>query len=266
VADVDAGHLAGRTAVVTGAGSGLGRATAQALAAAGATVWCLDREASTVEETAATIEAAGGVARARAVDVTRAAEVDAAADEAAAANGIAVWVNSAGIMRFAKVVDLGEAELDAVMAVNFKGTVFGAQAAARRMVAAGSGGAIVNVASAILDGPQPRMAAYGASKAAVSHFSRTLALEVGKHGVRVNVIAPGWTRTTMTESELRGADGELDEAKAGQTEAMYASFTPLRRVAEPTDVATTVLWLASAAGSFITGQTIRPHGGVTMPW
>ena len=258
--------LSGRTAAVTGAGGGIGRAVALALGEAGATVWCLDRSGDLAGITADLVRTAGGAAEWRAVDVTRSAEVDDAADAAAATGDLRIWVNCAGIMTYAKVVDLTEDDLDAVLAVNFKGTVFGAQAAARRMIAAGTGGSIVNVASAILDGPQPRMAAYGASKAAASHFSRTLAMEVGKRGIRVNVVAPGWTRTPMTESQFIGPEGEVDEGAAGQTVDMMASFTPLRRVAEPADSALAVLWLASDAAAFVTGQTIRPHGGVTMPW
>lgn len=253
-------------AVVTGAGSGIGRAVAGLLADARAHVICADRDVGGAGATAASIEERGGRAEAAGLDVTRLAEVEAVADRAVAVGRLATWVNCAGIMTYAKVVDLAEDDLDAVLAVNFKGTVFGAQSAARRMIDAGEGGSIVNVASAILDGPQPRMAAYGASKAAVSHFSRTLALEVGKHGVRVNVVAPGWTRTSMTESQLMGADGAIDEEAARHAAEMQARVTPLRRAAEPADTARAVVWLASDAGSFITGQTIRPHGGVTMPW
>lgn len=261
------GEHVGRVAVVTGAGSGIGRAVALGLAAQGAEVWCLDLDQSAAAATAALAAAQGGAAHFLAVDVSRSAEVEGAATEAVeVSGGLDVWVNCAGVMTYAKVVDLTEDDLDLVMGVNFKGTLFGAQAAARRMVASGAGGSIVNVASAILDGPQPRMAAYGASKAAVSHLSRTLALEVGKHGVRVNVVAPGWTRTAMTEALHLAADGSVDEQSASEAAAMMASFTPLRRVAEPADAAAAVLWLASDAGAFMTGQTLRPHGGVTMPW
>lgn len=259
--------LGGRVAVVTGAGSGIGRATALTLATAGATVACVDLDWEAAEGTTASIVDAGGSARSAAADVTDGAAVEAVADRTVADLGrLDAWVNVAGVMRPARVLDLTEGELDEVMAVNFKGVFLGAKAAARRMVDAGTGGSIVNVASAIIDGPQPKMAAYGASKAAVSHLSRTLAMEVGRHGVRVNVVAPGWTRTAMTETPFVTADGTLDEAATLEAVAHQARFTPLRRAAVATDAATAIHWLVSDASSFVTGQTLRPHGGITMPW
>ena len=153
-------------------------------------------------------------------------------------------------MRYAKVVDLTEADLDAVLAVNFKGVLFGSQVAARRMVEQRSG-SIVNVASAILDGPQPRMVAYAVSKAAVSVMTRTLAMEVGKHGVRANVVAPGWTRTGMTDEQFTGPDGQIDESAAdamtGDAGAVHADAAGrLNRATPPTRSST---WHPTAPGS-----------------
>jgi NAD(P)-dependent dehydrogenase (short-subunit alcohol dehydrogenase family) len=110
------------------------------------------------------------------------------------------------------------------------------------------------------------MAAYGMSKAAVSHLSRSLAQEVARAGVRVNVVAPGWTRTGMTTGSLRAADGTPDEEAIAKTAEMQARFTPMRRAAEPADTAAAVVYLASDSAAFVTGQTLRPHGGITMPW
>ncbi|MDQ6849053.1 MAG: SDR family oxidoreductase [Actinomycetota bacterium] len=252
--------------MITGAGSGIGRAAASALAGAGAAVVCADVDGKAAEATAADIASAGGAATSVAVDVTDASAMDGLARHAAELHdGIDAWVNVAGIMRYGKVVDLTEADLDAVLAVNFKGMLFGSQVAARRMVEQGSG-SIINVASAILDGPQPRMVAYAVSKAAVSVMTRTMAMEIGKHGVRANVVAPGWTRTGMTDEQFVDPDGQLDESAADAMTAMQAQFTPLRRVAEPSDAAAAVLYLASDSARFVTGQTLRPHGGITMPW
>jgi 3-oxoacyl-[acyl-carrier protein] reductase len=258
--------LAGRAVVVVGAGGGLGRGIAEMVAAAGASVACADHDAAAAEACATAIGDLGGRALARPVDARSSAALAGLCADAAALGPVRGWVNAAGVMSYAKVVDLSEDDFDAVMAVNVKGVLLGSQAAARAMIEHGAGGSIVNVVSAILDAPQPRMAAYGASKAAASHLSRTLALEVGRHGVRVNLVAPGWTRTSMTEQPFRADDGSVDEAAVAATAEMQAQFTPLRRAARPDDTAAAALWLLSDASAFVTGQTIRPHGGVTTPW
>jgi 3-oxoacyl-[acyl-carrier protein] reductase len=253
--------------VVVGAGGGLGRGIAEMVAAAGASVACADHDVGAAEAAASAIEGFGGRALAFAVDARSSTELAGLGTDATSALGpVRGWVNAAGVMSYAKVVDLSEDDFDAVMAVNVKGVLFGSQAAARAMIGHEAGGSIVNVVSAILDAPQPRMAAYGASKAAASHLSRTLALEVGRHGVRVNLVAPGWTRTSMTEQPFLAEDGSVDEAAVAATADMQAQFTPLRRVARPGDTAAATLWLLSDASAFVTGQTIRPHGGVTTPW
>lgn len=263
---MDTFDLSGRGAVVTGAGSGIGRAAASALAAAGATVVCADVDGAKASATAADIQTAGGTATGRAVDVADASAVEELGASAVDTHGpLDIWVNVAGIMRYGKVIDVTESDLDAVLAVNFKGMLFGSQVAARRMVERRSG-SIINVASAILDGPQPRMVAYAVSKAAVSVMTRTLAMEIGKHGVRANVVAPGWTRTGMTDEQFIDPEGRIDESAAEAMTATQAQFTPMRRAAEPGDAADAILYLASDSARFITGQTLRPHGGITMPW
>jgi len=254
--------LTGRAIVVVGAGGGIGAACVASASAVGATVVAADRDGAA----AAAAGEAGGAASAHVVDIVDEASVRALAARVIADHGrIHGWVNSAGVMRGGSTLEMTRADFEAVLAVNLTGTLLGCQAAGRHMVANG-GGAIVNVASAILDGPQAGMAAYGVSKAGVSHLSRTLAAELGPSGVRVNVVAPGWTRTAMTEASARGRDGGIDEDILDRTAQMMARFTPLGRVAEPADAADAVAWLLSDAARFITGQTIRPHGGVTLPW
>lgn len=254
--------LTGRTIVVVGAGGGIGAACVASANAVGATVVAADRD----EPAARAAVDAAGAGSAHAVDVTDAVSVGDLGERAVADHGrIDGWVNAAGVMRGGPTLDLSLADFESVLAVNLTGSLLGCQVAGRHMVAAG-GGSIVNVASAIVDGPQPTMAAYGVSKAGVSHLSRTLAAELGPLGVRVNIVAPGWTRTGMTEESARSDDGRIDEATIGRTAQMMARFTPLGRVAEPADAADAVTWLLCDAARFVTGQTIRPHGGVTLPW
>lgn len=257
--------LGGKVAVVTGAAKGIGRATAVLLGAAGATVACADVDERGAE-TAAAIEAAGGRALSRRVDVTRAAEVDALVDAAVAELGrIDVMANVAGIIVPAPVMELSDDALAGVLAVNLYGVFHGCRAAARAMVAQGSG-SIVNMASAAVDAPSPGLAAYGMSKAAVVQLTRVLASEVAPQGVRVNAVAPGYVETPMTARRYTGADGSVDEdARRGVLDAV-ARNTPLRTVGRPEDVAHAVLYLASDAARFVTGQIVRPNGGVAMPW
>ena len=255
--------LSGRVAVVTGAGSGIGRATAQQLAAAGAYVVCADVNASAAEATA---DGIGRTASAAGLDVTDRAAVFALLDGTAAEQGrLDILVNVAGIIRTARVVDVDPADLDAVLDVNFKGTFHGCQAAARIMCAAG-GGSIVNTASGAVDTAQPEIMSYSVSKAAVVQLTRNLAVEVGRYGVRVNAVAPGLVRTAMTERHYLLPDGSVDETARAAAERPLRRMSPLGMIGEPEDIAHAVRYLVSDAARFVTGQIVRPNGGVTMPW
>lgn len=257
--------LTGRVAVVTGAGRGLGRAISARLAEAGATVVCADIDDTTAAETAAIIEGDGHAASAAQLDVTHRADVEALVQRVVADHGhLDVMVNNAAIIVDGLVLDTSEEDLDRVLAVNFKGVFFGCQAAGRVMVQQGSG-SIINLASGAIDIPTPTMVCYSTAKVAVAQLSRTLAMELAPHGVRVNAIAPGWVDTPMNERHARRADGTLDEDKHAAHRARMTQLSPMHIAGEPDDIAFAALYLASPAAKFVTGIVMRPNGGSTMP-
>ncbi|MET7853174.1 SDR family NAD(P)-dependent oxidoreductase [Streptomyces avermitilis] len=247
--------LTGRTAFVTGAASGIGRASAVLLAQAGATVHCADRDEQGLHETATLIKSGGGTARTHHLDVTDRAQLHQAV---AGCDRLDIMAAIAGIMHSSPVLETRDEDLDRVLNVNFKGVLYACQEAARRMIADGTRGSIVTMASGAVDTGGPGLLCYGAAKAAVVQLTKTLATEVGRQGIRVNAVAPGWVRTAMTDRH--------DGAAQAQTEAFMARLSPLGRVGEPDDIAHAVLHLASDASPFTTGQILRPNGGVAMPW
>lgn len=253
---MDAFRLDGRVAVVTGAASGIGEATAKRLSDAGATVVGADVEDGD-EVTSRT-------------DVSDREQVDALIGRTLAEHRrLDAMVNVAGIIRTGDLVDLTEDELDLVLAVNLKGVLFGTQAAIRAMrgnVAGSSGGSIVNVASAAIDMPAAGYGAYAMSKAAVAMLTRTAALEVGRDGIRVNALAPGFVETGMTARWFTNDEGAVDEASRTAVLAGAARQSPLGVTGEPDDIAWAALYLVSDASRFMTGQILRPNGGVVLPW
>lgn len=252
---VKAYDLTGRTAFVTGAASGIGRASAVLLAEAGAVVHCADRDAQGLHDTATLIKASGGTARTHHLDVTDPAQLRQAV---ASCERLEVMAAVAGIMHSSPVLETRDEDLDRVLNVNFKGVLYACQEAARAMLAQDIKGSIITMASGAVDTGGPGLLCYGAAKAAVVQLTKTLATEMGPHGIRVNAVAPGWIRTPMTDRH--------DTAAQTQTEAFMARMSPLGRVGEPEDIAHAVLHLASDASSFTTGQILRPNGGVAMPW
>ncbi|KMS76095.1 3-oxoacyl-ACP reductase [Streptomyces viridochromogenes] len=247
--------LTGRTAFVTGAASGIGRASAHLLAEAGAAVHCADRDAQGLHDTATLIKASGGTARTHHLDVTDREQLRQAV---ASCERLDVMAAVAGIMHSSPVLETRDEDLDRVLNVNFKGVLYACQEAARAMLTQGIRGSIITMASGAVDTGGPGLLCYGAAKAAVVQLTKTLATEMGPHGIRVNAVAPGWIRTPMTDRH--------DTAAQTQTEAFMARMSPLGRVGEPEDIAHAVLHLASDASSFTTGQILRPNGGVAMPW
>ncbi|MFE3660239.1 SDR family NAD(P)-dependent oxidoreductase [Streptomyces sp. NPDC059165] len=247
--------LTGRTAFVTGAASGIGRATAVLLARAGATVHCADVARKGLDETHELVVGSGGTAHIHLVDVSDHDRLDTAV---ATAGRLHIMAAIAGVMHSSTVLETRDEDLDRILAVNFKGVLYACQAAARSMIGAGVHGSIITMASGAVDAASPGLLCYSAAKAAVVQLTKTLANEVGSHGIRVNAVAPGWIRTPMTDRH--------DPARQTKAEAAMARLSPLGRVGEPADVAHAVLHLASDASSFTTGQILRPNGGVAMPW
>jgi len=256
--------LEGRTAVVTGAAMGIGRQTALTFAGAGAHVVIADRVEDALAATRDTIEAAGGETTLVLTDVSVSGKVDDLARAAIRATGrVDVWANVAGIIRNAPIVDTTEEDLDAIIAVNLKGVFWGCAAAGRAMSAAGRG-SIINVASAGGEMPAPTLAVYGMTKAAVIQLTRTAAAELGPRGVRVNAVAPGFIETPMTSRAWLNDDGTVDEARRKETLDMRGMFAPLRTTGTPDDIAYAMLYLAADASRFMTGEVLRPNGGVHM--
>jgi 3-oxoacyl-[acyl-carrier protein] reductase len=254
--------LGGKVAVVTGAGSGLGQETARILALAGAKVVLADVNEEGLKATAAAI--GDDQASRRQVDVSIRAEVEALADWAVTDKGrLDVWVNCAGVGYIHPFLETDEQRAQRVIAVNMMGCYWGC-AAAGRVMRSQAGGAIVNISSGGGDNPAPGVAVYGMTKAAVNSLTWTSAAELGAFGVRVNAVAPGWIETAMSSSMYRDANGEAD---ADRREALIAEMkrrSPLGIIGRTSDIAYAVLYLASGASRFVTGQILSVNGGAGM--
>ncbi len=259
-------NLSGRVAVLTGVGSGIGKATALTLAGAGAIIVGGDIDEASAEATAKEIIGAGGQARTQRTDVTKRADIDALVDGAAAEHGrVDIMGNIAGVPHNKMVADCSDEEFERILAINLKSVFYGCQAAIRHMVPQGSGN-IVNISSGAIDTPAPTLACYGMTKAAVAMLTKTLATEVGRNGIRVNAIAPGMILTNFSRHNFVDEQGNVVPEKLEQYHKRAGAMAPLGRAGEAEDVARTFLYLVSDAASFVTGQIERPNGGVAMPW
>jgi NAD(P)-dependent dehydrogenase (short-subunit alcohol dehydrogenase family) len=252
------GRFAGRGVIVTGAGRGIGQATARAFAAEGADVLVLGRTAADLEDTVAQITADGGRAWQLPCDVTDEAQVEEAVARAAGRwERIDVLVNNAGIDDDTPFLEIDRARWRAVIDTNLTGVFLMSQAVARQMARSG-GGVLLHTASIDASGGDGPYAAYNASKAGLLGLNRTLALELAAHGIRSNCVSPGFTHTVMTE---KAVGPKLMEYLNG-------SFTrvPIKRLVRTDEIAQAFLFLASDQASAITGIDLRVDGGLTANW
>jgi meso-butanediol dehydrogenase/(S,S)-butanediol dehydrogenase/diacetyl reductase len=246
--------------LVTGAGTGIGAAIARALAERGHRVAVTDLDPRAAKETAKELDTV-----ATQLDVTDPASIRRAADQAEEALGpLEVWVSNAGVSTMAPFTDTTDADWDLNVDVNAKGVFLCGREAARRLIARGEGGAIVNTASmAGKRGAVPYLSAYVASKFAVVGLTQAMAYELAQYGIRVNCVCPGYVATGMQEREL-GWEAELQGTTAEEVRDLYVRDTPMGRLEIPEDVARVVAFLAGGDAGFITGEAIAVNGGAYM--
>ncbi len=244
------GRLKSRVGLVTGAAHGIGLACARAFIAEGARVMLTDVDAKAGATAAKSL---GARARFVACDVGDAKQVEAALAAAVKAFGrLDILVNNAGIIHTAEFLDLTEADFERVLRVNLKGAFLMGQAAARRMVKQGGGGAIINMSSVNAVLAIPNQVPYVVSKGGLNQLTRVMAISLAGHGIRVNAIGPGTIATELAKQAVLGNEAARQR---------ILSRTPMGRLGEPEEVAAVAVFLACDESSYITGQTIYPDGG-----
>lgn len=249
-----ADRLAGKVCIVTGAGSGIGRATAIRFAEEGARVTCVDVNREAVEETARSL---GDAAVAVAADVSSAAAVQRYTDETVDRwGGLHAVFNNAGVNLPGVFHEASDEVVDRTLAVNVKGPIYGCRYAIPHMLR-GGGGSLINTTSVNGLVAEPYLAIYATSKGAIVMLSKGIALDYAKQGIRCNAIAPGWVDTPINyaHAEMLGGLAEVY--------ATIDSFQPIGRPGEPREIANVALFLASDEASFVTGTVIVADGGMT---
>jgi 2-deoxy-D-gluconate 3-dehydrogenase len=258
--------LTNRNAVVTGGAMGIGFGIACRLAEAGARVTIADVNPEAAAASATKLSDRGWTAQAVQGDVHSAADVNRMVGAAVAAyGGLDIWVNNAGIYPVSPILQLGEELWDRVLGINLKGTFLCSQAAARQMVSQGRGGVILNVAS--IDAVHPSfvgLGAYDASKGGMLMFTKSLALEVAPHGIRVMAIAPGGVNTEGVRGVSTPTNGTTAPSAAADASAAMLLRIPLERIGEPDDIARVALFLASDAAAYMTGSVVFVDGGYLL--
>jgi 2-hydroxycyclohexanecarboxyl-CoA dehydrogenase len=250
--------LEGKTAIVTGAGRGIGRAIALALAREGCQVGVADLLADSARAVAAEVEALGVKGLSLPADLTRRPDVTRMAQEAQAQFGqVDILVNNAGWDRMGLFLETDEDTWDRIIAVNLKAMLYVCKAVLPSMVARGAG-KVVNIASDAGRVGSSGEAVYSATKGAVIAFSKALAREMARHRITVNAVCPGLTETPLLQS-LRDQSPKMERILEAVTRA-----TPLGRVASPEEIAGAVVFFASPEADFVTGQTLSVSGGLTM--
>jgi NAD(P)-dependent dehydrogenase (short-subunit alcohol dehydrogenase family) len=250
-------RLDGKVAVITGAAQGIGRATALLFAAQGAKLALIDKDGASVRKVATEIEAAGGAVSAAACDVSEKDAVTAAIAQAKTTHGaLHILINNAGVTLTRPFLETSNEEIDFLVGVNLKGTIFASQAAVPYLAEAGGGSIVHNASNAGIVG-RPWQSIYGATKAGIVSLTKSMALTLGEKQIRVNCVCPGSIDTPMLRGALK-ASGNFEQ-NWRRTELVI----PLGRIGEADDVAYATLFLASDEARYVTGVALAVDGGRT---